>query len=92
MVKPILPMAFMLVKYGVHAITNVRSMSIGQIDCRETRTFFGVELEGQGLSQVMWTNGVRSLLFTGYESGIGLRIASLGLRAQSRSASQMDLC
>ncbi len=32
MIKPILPMAFMLVKYGVHAITNVRSMSIG-ISC-----------------------------------------------------------
>jgi predicted dehydrogenase len=44
---------------------------MGQIDCRQTSTVFGVELESQGLSQAMWTNGVRGLLFTGYESEIG---------------------
>lgn len=57
---------------------------MGQIDCRETRTFFGTELEGQGLSQVMWTNGVRGLLFTRYESGIGCANRLIGTEANKR--------
>lgn len=44
---------------------------IGQIDCRETHAVFGVELEAQGFSEIMWENGVRGILFTGYESDIG---------------------
>jgi len=44
---------------------------IGQIDYRKGGSVFGVELEGQGLSEIMWENGVRGILFTGYESGIG---------------------
>jgi len=51
---------------------------IGQIDYRETRAVFGVELEGQGLSQIMWANGVRGLLFTGYESQIGCENRLIG--------------
>jgi predicted dehydrogenase len=44
---------------------------MGQIDCRNTRKVFGVELESQGLSEVMWTNGVRGVMFTGEDSEIG---------------------
>lgn len=51
---------------------------IGQIDYRNTHSVFGVELESQGLSQIMWENGVRGLLFTGYESGIGCENRLIG--------------
>ena len=44
---------------------------IGQIDYRVGRPVFGVELEGQGLSQIMWENGVRGVMFAGHESAIG---------------------
>lgn len=55
---------------------------IGQIDYRETRPVFGVELESQGLSQIMWENGVRGLLFTGYESGIGCANRLIGTQGE----------
>ncbi len=51
---------------------------IGQIDYRETRSVFGVEHEAQGLSQVMWLNGVRGLLFAGYESQINCENRLIG--------------
>ena len=44
---------------------------IGQIDCREKHTVFGVELESQGLSEVMWDNGVRGVMITGQDAEIG---------------------
>jgi len=43
----------------------------GQVDPRDGRAVFGVELEGQGLGEVMWENGVRGLMITGYEAEIG---------------------
>jgi predicted dehydrogenase len=44
---------------------------LGQIDGRKPRTVFGVALENQGLSQIMWENGVRGLIFTGDDHEIG---------------------
>ena len=41
---------------------------MAQIDCREGRAVFGVELESQGLSEILWENGVRGVLFTGRDS------------------------
>ena len=38
---------------------------IGQIDTRKHRTVFGVDLEGHGISQLKFTNGVMGLLMTG---------------------------
>jgi len=37
----------------------------GQIDARQGRTFFGVTVEGQGLSLFKWRNGVLGLMITG---------------------------
>lgn len=44
---------------------------MGQIDYRRGSTVFGVELEGQGFSEIMWDNGVRGVMFTGYDAEIG---------------------
>lgn len=44
---------------------------MGQIDYRGGRPVFGVELEGQGLSEIMWSNDVRGLMFTGRDADIG---------------------
>jgi predicted dehydrogenase len=44
---------------------------LGQIDAREPRSVFGVALEGQGISQIKWENGVRGLIFTGHDHEIG---------------------
>src|SRR5262249_10671860 len=44
---------------------------LGQIDARAPRTIFGVALENQGLSEFMFANGVRALIFTGQDSDIG---------------------
>ncbi len=50
---------------------------IGQIDTRKHRTVFGVELEGHGLSQLKFTNGVMGLLMTG-AGGLGLSNRIIG--------------
>lgn len=44
---------------------------LGQIDAREERAVFGLSLESQGLCQVKFRNGVRGLLFTGFDADIG---------------------
>jgi len=44
---------------------------MGQIDYRKGGAVFGVEMEGQGLSEIMWQNGVRGIMFTGHDSEIG---------------------
>jgi UDP-N-acetylglucosamine 3-dehydrogenase len=44
---------------------------LGQIDSREEKKIFGLPVENQGLCQVKFENGVRGLLFTGYDSDIG---------------------
>lgn len=51
---------------------------MGQVDVRETYKVFGVELERQGMSQVMWTNGVRGVMFTGRDSDIGCEMRVIG--------------
>ena len=42
---------------------------LGQIDRRAGRTVFGIPLEGQGLSQIKFANGVHGLLVTGPDHG-----------------------
>ena len=42
---------------------------IGQMDVRNHKVVFGVTLEGQGLSQFQFENGVEGLLFTGLGAG-----------------------
>ena len=44
---------------------------LGQIDLRAGRTVFGVSLEGQGLSQIKFTNGIYGLVATGPDSDWG---------------------
>lgn len=51
---------------------------LGQIDAREERSIFGLSLESQGLCQVKFRNGVRGLLFTGYDSDIGCQNRLVG--------------
>jgi predicted dehydrogenase len=43
--------------------------ALGQVDWRNGPTFFGILLEGQGISYFAYENGVRGQLFTGYEAG-----------------------
>jgi predicted dehydrogenase len=38
---------------------------IGQVDMRDTRTIFGVTVEGQGISQFRFHNGVTGMVLTG---------------------------
>jgi predicted dehydrogenase len=51
---------------------------LGQIDCREEESVFGLALEGQGLCEVKFRNGVRGVLFTGHDSDIGCEIRLIG--------------
>lgn len=51
---------------------------MGQIDLREERRVFGALVEQQGLCQIFWKNGVRGLLFAGYEANIGCAIRLIG--------------
>ncbi|MGV3724539.1 MAG: Gfo/Idh/MocA family protein, partial [Actinomycetota bacterium] len=51
---------------------------LGQIDAREERSLFGLSLESQGLCQVKFRNGVRGLLFTGFDSDIGCQNRLVG--------------
>jgi len=51
---------------------------LGQIDARVERSVFGLALESQGLCQVKFRNGVRGLLFTGYDSDIGCQNRLVG--------------
>ncbi|HWO88317.1 MAG TPA: Gfo/Idh/MocA family oxidoreductase [Gemmatimonadales bacterium] len=44
---------------------------MGQIDCREPQSIFGVPVENQALCQVRFRNDVRALLFTGEDADIG---------------------
>jgi len=44
---------------------------MGQVDCRAPREVFGVLVENQAISQFMFRNGVRAILFTGEHSDIG---------------------
>jgi predicted dehydrogenase len=44
---------------------------IGQIDLRNGPTFFGVDLEGQGISNIKFSNGVHGLLMSGANTGWG---------------------
>jgi predicted dehydrogenase len=44
---------------------------MGQIDARKTKTVFGVKVEDQGISYFKFKNGVKAILFTGYDSSIG---------------------
>ncbi|HTE17243.1 MAG TPA: Gfo/Idh/MocA family oxidoreductase [Armatimonadota bacterium] len=44
---------------------------LGQIDARTERSVFGLAMESQGLCEVKFTNGVRGLLFTGFDADIG---------------------
>ena len=50
---------------------------IGQIDTRDHSTVFGVDLEGHGISQFKFTNGVMGLLLTGV-GGPGLTNRIIG--------------
>ena len=38
---------------------------IGQVDCRDGRKIFGVQMEGQGISYIQFANGVHGLMITG---------------------------
>lgn len=51
---------------------------LGQIDAREPKSLFGVPLESQGLCHVKFRNGVRALLFTGFDSDLGCRNRLIG--------------
>ena len=44
---------------------------LGQIDSRSERAIFGLPVENQGLCEVKFRNGVRGLLFTGFDAEIG---------------------
>ncbi len=44
---------------------------IGQIDSREERRAFGAFTENQGVCHFKWRNGVRGVMFSGYEASIG---------------------
>jgi UDP-N-acetylglucosamine 3-dehydrogenase len=44
---------------------------LGQIDSREEKKIFGLPVENQGICEVLWENGVRGVLFTGYDADIG---------------------
>lgn len=51
---------------------------IGQIDSRTERRTFGAFTEDQGISHFKFTNGVRGLLFTGYEANVGIAHRLIG--------------
>lgn len=51
---------------------------LGQIDCREEKSVFGLPLENQGLCQVKFSNGVRGLLFTGFDRDLGCQNRLVG--------------
>ncbi len=43
--------------------------AISQVDWRDGPTFFGITVEGQGISHFVYENGVQGLLLTGYGAG-----------------------
>jgi len=51
---------------------------LGQIDSRDESSVFGLPLENQGLCEVKFQNGVRGVLFTGYDADIGCQIRLTG--------------
>lgn len=51
---------------------------LGQIDSREESSVFGLALENQGLCEVKFRNGVRGVLFTGFDADIGCQIRLAG--------------
>ena len=75
-----------MIDWGTHWLDMFHFMNeetpaswvFGQIDGRESRQVFGLPLDSQGLCEVKFENGVRGLLFTGYESDIGCDIRLTG--------------
>lgn len=51
---------------------------LGQIDSREESSVFGLPLENQAISQIKFQNGVRGVMFTGYDSDIGCQLRLIG--------------
>lgn len=51
---------------------------LGQIDSRGGREFFGVNVEGQGLSHIRYDNGVHAFLVTGHEADSRFQIRLTG--------------
>lgn len=51
---------------------------LGQVDLRAGRTVFGIPLEGQGLSQIKFANGVYALLVTGPDHGLAAQNRLIG--------------
>jgi predicted dehydrogenase len=51
---------------------------MGQVEPRGGKTFFGVAVEGQGLSHFRYHNGVEGLLITGVESGWDVQTRLVG--------------
>lgn len=51
---------------------------LGQVESREERAVFGLPLEDQAVCEVLFTNQVRGVLFTGYQRDIGCEVRVVG--------------
>ena len=60
---------------------------IGQVDCRDGSTVFGVRMEGQGVSHIQFNNGVQGLMLSG-KSASGLVNRLRRDRGRNRSGLQ----
>lgn len=51
---------------------------LGQIAATEWKEVFGLPYESQGLCEIMFANGVRGVLYTGFENNIGCSMRMMG--------------
>jgi UDP-N-acetylglucosamine 3-dehydrogenase len=57
---------------------NEAAWVLGQIDAREEKRVFGLPHENQAICEFKFKNGVRGVLFTGYDSNIGCENRLIG--------------